>query len=123
MRSGEVDLAVIVEGPDVSGLHVALYPHDRLAAVMRNDDALTAMTPQHFAELLERGLVGLEGGSMLARLLEAQAALLLRPMALRVQVRSFEAVCRAVKAWLGIGVLPWPPRAALPARWASPPSR
>ena len=28
------------------------------------------------------------------------------PMALRVQVRSFEAVCRAVEATLGIGVLP-----------------
>ena len=27
-------------------------------------------------------------------------------MALRVQVRSFEAVCRAVEAKLGIGVLP-----------------
>ena len=62
MRSGEVDLALIVEGPDVSGLHVAPYRHDRLAAVMRNDDALTAMTPQHFAELLERDLVGREGG-------------------------------------------------------------
>jgi DNA-binding transcriptional LysR family regulator len=31
---------------------------------------------------------------------------LLRPMALRVQVKSFEAVCRAVEARLGIGVLP-----------------
>jgi DNA-binding transcriptional LysR family regulator len=30
----------------------------------------------------------------------------MRPMALRVQVRSFEAVCRAVEAKLGIGVLP-----------------
>jgi DNA-binding transcriptional LysR family regulator len=50
--------------------------------------------------------VGLEGGSTLTRLLEAQAAVLLRPMALRVQVRSFEAVCRAVEAKLGIGVLP-----------------
>ena len=31
---------------------------------------------------------------------------MLRPMALRVQVKSFEAVCRAVEARLGIGVLP-----------------
>jgi DNA-binding transcriptional LysR family regulator len=30
----------------------------------------------------------------------------MRPMALRVQVRSFEAVCRAVEAGLGIGILP-----------------
>ncbi len=106
VRSGEVDLAVIVEGPQVNGLHVAPYRHDQLAAVMRNDDALCGQTPLYFAELLERDLVGLEGGSTLTRLLEAQAALLLRPMALRVQVRSFEAVCRSVEARLGIGVLP-----------------
>ncbi len=42
VRSGEVDLAVIVEGPQVSGLHVAPYRHDQLAAVMRNDDARDA---------------------------------------------------------------------------------
>ena len=106
VRSGEIDLAVIVEGPDVSGLHVAPYRHDRLAVVMCNDDALAAQSPLAFADILERDLVGLEGGSTLTRLLEAQAAVLLHPMALRVQVRSFEAVCRAVEAKLGIGVLP-----------------
>ena len=73
---------------------------------MRNDDPLADQTPLHFADLLKRDLVGLEGGSTLTRLPEAQAAQLLRPMALRVQVRSFEAVCRAVEAKLGIGVLP-----------------
>ena len=106
VRSGEVDLAVIVDGPNVGGLHVVPYRHDQLAAVMCSDDALCGRTPLHFADLLERDFVGLEGGSTLTRLLEAQAALLLRPMALRVQVRSFEAVCRAVEARLGIGVLP-----------------
>jgi len=74
--------------------------------VMRNDDTLAAQSPLAFADVLERDLVGLEGGSTLTRLLEAQAAVLMHPMALRVQVRSFEAVCRAVEAGLGIGVLP-----------------
>jgi DNA-binding transcriptional LysR family regulator len=59
-----------------------------------------------FEDLLERDLVGLEGSSTLTRLLIAQASNLMRPMALRVQVRSFEAVCRAVEAQLGVGVLP-----------------
>ena len=97
-------------------LVVAVRHHVQSAHVGAIDDdgqvdlatahALDGQTPMHFAELLERDLVGLEGGSTLTRLLEAQAALLLRPMALRVQVRSFEAVCRAVEARLGIGVLP-----------------
>ena len=42
----------------------------------------------------------------MARLLSVRAAQkLLRPMALRVQARSFEVVRRAVEAKLGIGVL------------------
>jgi len=55
---------------------------------------------------LERDLIGLEAGSTLTRLLTEQAAHYMHPMALRVQVRSFEAVCRAVQAGLGIGILP-----------------
>lgn len=106
VRSGEVDLAVVVDGPDVAGLAVTPYRHDQLAVVMRRDDPLVQRGKLGFADVLERDLVGLEGSSTLTRLLEAQAAIQLRPMALRVQVRSFEAVCRAVEAGLGVGVLP-----------------
>lgn len=105
VRAGEVDLGVVVEGVDTAGLACRPYRHDQLAAVMRVDDDF-AEPAIAFADLLERDLVGLEGSSTLTRLLEAQAAQLLRPMALRVQVRSFESVCRAVEARLGIGVLP-----------------
>jgi DNA-binding transcriptional LysR family regulator len=108
VHSGEIDLGVIVEGPDVGHLFCRPYRHDRLAAVVRDDDALVS-DPGHsvaFADLIERDLVGLEGGSTLTRLLQAHAAQLLRPMALRVQVKSFEAVCRAVEARLGVGILP-----------------
>ncbi len=105
VRRGEIDLAVVVEGPDLAGLWTRPYRHDRLAAVLRDDDPQGG-TSLCFADLLERDLVGLEGGSTLTRLLEARAARLVRPIALRVQVRSFEAVCRAVEARLGVGVLP-----------------
>lgn len=105
VRSGEVDLAVVVEGPDLAGLWARPYRHDQLAAVLRDDDALGG-TSLAFMDLIDRDLVGLEGSSALTRLLEAHAARLMRPIALRVQVRSFEAVCRAVEARLGVGVLP-----------------
>ncbi len=105
VRSGEADLGVIVEGADTSGLVCRPYRCDQLAAVLRRDDALTGASVA-FADLLDRDLVGLEGGSTLTRLLTAQASQRQRPIALRVQVRSFEAVCRAVEARLGIGVLP-----------------
>jgi DNA-binding transcriptional LysR family regulator len=105
VKSGEADLGVVVEGCDVSGVWCRSYRHDQLAAVMRADDAPEGDAIA-FADLLDRDLVGLEGSSTLTRLLTAQAAQQMRPMALRVQVRSFEAVCRAVEARLGIGILP-----------------
>ena len=105
VRSGDADLGVVVEGCDVAGLWCRPYRRDRLAAVMRADDPMQGEALA-FADLLERDLVGLEGSSTLTRLLAAQAVQQMRPMALRVQVRSFEAVCRAVEARLGIGILP-----------------
>jgi DNA-binding transcriptional LysR family regulator len=105
VRGGEIDLGVIVEGADVEGLFVRSYRSDQLAAVVRQDQAI----PQDglmFADLLGQDMIGLDGGSTLTRLLEAQAAQLMRAMVLRVQVRSFESVCRAVEARLGIGILP-----------------
>ena len=104
LRSGDIDLGVVVEGVDTSGLVCLPYRHDQLAAVAPPGVDLPATVS--FADLLEHDLVGLEGGSTLTRLLESHATELLKPMALRVQVRSFEAVCRAVEAGLGIGVLP-----------------
>lgn len=105
VRSGEADVGVVVQGCEVEGLWTRPYRRDRLAAVVRDDDPLNKPEVA-FEDLLERDLVGLEGSSTLTRLLIAQASSLLRPMALRVQVRSFEAVCRAVEARLGVGILP-----------------
>lgn len=105
VRGGEADLGVVVEGCDASGLWSRPYRSDRLAAVLRADDTQSGEAVA-FADLLDRDLVGLEGSSTLTRLLTAQAALQMKPMALRVQVRSFEAVCRAVEARLGVGILP-----------------
>ena len=105
VRSGDADLGVVVDGSDTQGLWCQPYRSDRLAAVLVLDDPLDGDSVK-FADLMERDLVGLEAGSVLTRLLTAQAELQMRTMALRVQVRSFEAVCRAVQARLGIGILP-----------------
>ena len=105
VRRGEIDLGATLEGPDMSGLWVCPYRSDQLAAVLRADDPYCG-DQLSFFDLIERDLVGLEGSSTLTRLLEAKAASLMRPIALRVQVRSFEAVCRAVEARFGVGVLP-----------------
>lgn len=105
VHAGEAHVGVVVEGIDTTDLRCLPYRSDRLAAVMRDDQAL-GRTEIGFVDLLDYDLVGLEESSSLTRLLVAQATHLMRPMPLRVQVRSFEAVCRMVEARLGVGVLP-----------------
>lgn len=104
LRSSDIDLGVVVEGVDTAGLTIAPYRNDQLAVVAPPTVALPAEV--YFADLLEHDLVVLEEDSTITRSLKEHAAELMKPITLRVQVRSFEAACRAVEAGLGIGVLP-----------------
>ena len=51
-----------------------------------------------FAEVLEYDFVGLDRASALQRFLADKASRIGRPLKLRVQLRSFDAVCRLIKA-------------------------
>ena len=73
VTSGDADLGLVVAGCDVSGLWWRPHRSDPLTAVMCADDPLDGRRLA-CADLLERDLVGLEGGSTLTRLLTAQAA-------------------------------------------------
>ena len=59
-----------------------------------------------FAEVLDFDIVGLERSSSLQRFLTAKAARKGRPLKARIQLRSFDAVCRLVAAGVGVGVVP-----------------
>ena len=80
-----------------------------------------------FAEVLDFDIVGLERSSSLQRFLVAKAALEGRPLKARIQLRSFDAVCRLVAAgvgyWLSASASSLrPPLAAPPRPWSSPSS-
>ena len=59
-----------------------------------------------FDDVLAHDVVALEGGSSMMRLLTQQAVVSQRTLQLRIEVRSFEAVCRFVQSGLGVGFLP-----------------
>lgn len=67
---------------------------------------LASRTAVAFAEVLEYEFVGLERSSSLQRFLTAKAAREGRPLRARIQLRSFDAVCRMVEAGVGVGVVP-----------------
>ena len=56
--------------------------------------------------MLGYDLVGLDRVSSLQRFLAGKAAREGKPLRLRVQLRSFDAVCRLVETGVGVGVVP-----------------
>ena len=107
LLSAEADLGIVVEGISTEGLDTFVYCTDRVAVVMKPDHPLASVPHMKFTDVLEDELVALEGGSSMMRLLAEHAVIAERTMQLRVQVRSFEAVCRMVDAGLGLGLLPY----------------
>ncbi|MFT3719220.1 LysR family transcriptional regulator [Pseudorhodoferax sp.] len=107
LLAGEADVGIVVEGVQTDGLDMRVYCTDRIAVVMPADHPLARLPTLKFADVLDDDLVALESNASMMRLLTEQAVIEERTLQLRVQVRSFEAVCRMVQAGLGLGLLPF----------------
>ena len=68
--------------------------------------ALAACGRVGFAEVLDQAFVMLHAGSAIHTFTTNAAVALGRHLDVRIQVRSFEAVCRMVGAGVGIGLVP-----------------
>lgn len=104
--ASDADLGIVMEGHANDELATVPYRRNRIAVVTRADHPLANNAAPRFADVLEHDIVALEGSSSMMRLLASQSTIAGRALRLRVQVRSFEAVCRMVQARLGIGLLP-----------------
>jgi DNA-binding transcriptional LysR family regulator len=107
LQAGEADIGIVVEGIPTDGLETHAYRKDRIAVVMPATHALATLTEMKFTDVLDDDLVALESGASMMRLLTERAVIEERTLHLRVQVRSFEVVCRMVEAGLGLGILPF----------------
>jgi DNA-binding transcriptional LysR family regulator len=105
LREGKADIGVVMDGVALDGLQSYAYRRDRLVAVVPRDHEATARECP-FQDLLKYDLVALDSSAAMMRLLGSAALDANQPLRLRVQVKSFEAVCKLVQAGMGIGVLP-----------------
>ena len=103
---GEVDVGVVAES--VAGADVELIPYraDRLVLIAPSDHALAQRASTLFAQVLDYPFVMLHAGSAIHTFTMNAAAALGRHLEVRIQVRSFEAVCRMVSAGVGVGLVP-----------------
>lgn len=106
IAEGVGDVGIVAGTVDVGALQTYPYRSDRFVVVMAQDHPLAHLPKVTFAEVLDYDFVGLERSSSLQRFLTAKAAREGRPLKLRVQLRSFDAVCRLVECGVGVGVVP-----------------
>jgi DNA-binding transcriptional LysR family regulator len=107
LREGRADAGVFVEGPDVTDLATRVFRHDELVLVLPPRHALAAHpAPLPFADALDEDWISLNTGAAMLQKQQQAALAAGRPLRLRMQVRSFDAVCHLVASGLGIAVLP-----------------
>ena len=89
----------------MEGLNYIEYKSDHLVAVVPRKHSLRGRNIR-FATMLDFDFVALDNSTALTRLLTDQATVAGKHLRLRVQVKSFAALCKMIEAGLGIGVLP-----------------
>jgi len=106
IAEGVADLGIVAGTVDAGSLETYPFRRDRFVLVVAHDHALAKRAKIGFEEVLDRDFVGLDRASALQRFLAAKAVRIGRPLRLRVQLRSFDAVCRLVECKVGIGIVP-----------------
>lgn len=106
VADGKADIGIVAGTEDITGLEVFPFRTDRFVLVTSPEHRLAASTKLAFADALDADFVGTDRASSLQRFLSEKAERTGRRMKLRVQLRSFDGVCRMVAANVGIGIVP-----------------
>ena len=106
IAEGVGDIGIVAGTVDAGQLTTYPFRRDRFVLVVARDHPLARRSKIGFAEVLDHDFVGLDRSSALQRFLAGKASNIGRPLRLRVQLRSFDAVCRLVECNVGVGVVP-----------------
>ena len=106
IAEGVADLGIVAGTVDAGTLETYPFRRDRFVLVVARNHQLAKRAKIGFDDVLEHDLVGLDRASALQRFLATKAVRIGRPLRLRVQLRSFDAVCPLVECSVGIGIVP-----------------
>lgn len=103
---GATDMGIIAGPVTVSGLQVLKFSTDRLVVITPKNHELEGRDALTLKDITGYQHVGLHAGSTLSSFLRERAEEIGSVMHWRIQLASFEAVCRMVEAGVGISVVP-----------------
>ena len=106
IAEGTGDIGIVAGTVDHAGLQTFPFRSDRFVLVVPTGHKLASRPSIGFAEVLDYDMVGLDRASAIQRFLADKANRIGRPLRLRVQLRSFDAICRLVECNVGVGIVP-----------------
>lgn len=106
IAEGVADIGIVAGTVDTGALTTFPFRKDRFVLAVARGHALAKRSEMAFADVLEQNFVGLDRSSAIQRFLSDKAARIGKPLRLRIQLRSFDAVCRMVESNVGIGIVP-----------------
>ncbi|MBH3368649.1 MULTISPECIES: LysR family transcriptional regulator [Pseudomonas] len=106
VQEGATDIGIIAGPVAAKDLQVLHFSTDRLVLVVPKGHVLDTGEPLKLRDALAFHHVGLQEGSTLQEFMREQAEKLGEHLTWRIQVTSFESICRMVEAGVGIGVIP-----------------
>lgn len=106
VHEGLTDIGIFAGHVPADELQVFNYRHDRLVLVTPRAHPLAERSRISLHEAVSYDFIGLQQDASLHGLLQQAARHLGTPLRLRIQVRSFKAICRMIHTGMGIGILP-----------------
>jgi DNA-binding transcriptional LysR family regulator len=115
IAEGVAEIGIVAGTVDPGALQTFPFRRDRFVLVVAAGHPLAARAAAgpddpsaaiSFAEVLDHDFIGLDRASALQRFLAGKASRIGRPIRLRVQLRSFDGVCRLVECGVGVGIVP-----------------
>lgn len=103
---GRADIGIVAGSVDTLGLEAIHFSTDRLVLVTSRKHRFARRRRIAFAETLDEDAIGMQQGSTLQAFLGQITENLGKRQKLRIQLGSFDAMCRMIGSGVGIGVVP-----------------
>lgn len=106
VRDGLTDIGIFAGHVDAKDLQTFHYKSDQLVLMIPEKHPLSARTAIRFEQVTDLDFIGLQHDTSLHALLQRMATESGDVLRMRIQVRSFDAICRMIHHGMGVGVLP-----------------
>ncbi|PQA83251.1 LysR family transcriptional regulator [Limnohabitans sp. TS-CS-82] len=106
VQDGRADIGIVAGQVDTLGLQSLHFSTDRLVLATAKNHPLAQRQKVAFVDTLDEDAVGMHHGSTLQNFLSQVTERLGKPLKLRIQLSSFDAMCRMIGAGVGVGIVP-----------------